>query len=377
MKRSEKIAKKLSTFLATVVPVNKKIMVFESFLGRQYSDNPRAMYEYIKEHYPEYKCYWSVDVAEQKKFENKGLNIIKKGTIRWFFTMARAKYWISNSRIPLWVIKPKKTIYVQTWHGTPLKKLAIDMDDANIYPSWNRPIPYKKAFSLESSRWNYLISPNKYSTNIFRRCFDFENEMIESGYPRNDYLINGNNEENINHIKKALNIPLDKKIIMYAPTWRDSFTFNLPLSLTNMKKELGDEYYVIFRLHYLVKHTSELIGHEDFIQNVTSYNDISDLYLISDVLITDYSSVFFDYAVLKRPMIFHCFDMDLYKNDLRGFYFDFEKKAPGPIVTTTDELIDAVKRVDQQEISLEFLDQFASLEDGKATERVVERILEK
>lgn len=370
---SEILIKKTSKFIGEIIPKNNKIIVFESFLGRQYSDNPRAMFDYIKKEYPEFKCYWSVDPKHINKFDGAKLNIIKKYSFKWFYIMMRAKYWISNSRIPLWVYKPKGTVYVQTWHGTPLKKLALDMDTVNS--SWRNPHLYKKDFITESARWDYLISPNSYSTKIFKRAFDFHNEMIESGYPRNDYLINNNKQENINRIKESIGIPKDKKLILYAPTWRDKFSFDLPLSLTNLKKELCEEYFIIVRLHYLVTKTTELIGHENFIKNVSSYNDISDLYLISDILITDYSSVFFDYAVLQRPMIFYCYDLDEYKNDLRGFYFDFENNAPGPIVQTTDELIDAIKHISDFKVSKEFVETFSSLEDGNATERVVSRIL--
>lgn len=375
MSIQEKILSKISSFFGNIIPRSNKTIVFESFLGRQFSDNPRAIYEYIQEKYPEYKCYWSVDPKYLDKFKGHNLNVIKRFNLKWLFVMARAKYWVSNSRIPLWVKKPKGTVYIQTWHGTPLKKLALDMETIN--PNWKNPHMYKKNFVMETARWDYLISPNEYSTKIFKRAFDFKNKMIESGYPRNDFLINYNNIETINKIKKSLGIPIDKKVIMYAPTWRDRFSFELPLSLTNLKQKLGDEYFLIFRLHYLVTRTSDLVGHQDFVKNVSSYNDINELYLISDILITDYSSVFFDYAVLQRPMIFYCYDIDEYKNELRGFYFDFENNAPGPIVKTTDELIDAIKNIDNYKVPAEFVKTFTSLEDGKASERVVKEIFHK
>lgn len=363
---------KISKFLHNLIPTDDKIIVFESFLGRQYSDNPRAIYEYMQKNYPEYKCYWSVDPKHLNKFKHLNLNIIKQNTLKWLYVMMRAKYWISNSRIPLWVSKPQNTVYIQTWHGTPLKKLALDMD--NINPLWKDPHLYKANFVKEANRWDYLISPNNYSTEIFKRSFNFKNKIIESGYPRNDFLKNNNDPVYINKIKDKLGIPQDKKIVLYAPTWRDNFTFNLPFSITNLKKELGDDYFIIFRLHYLVRKTSELFGHEDFIKNVSNYNEISDLYLISDILITDYSSVFFDYAVLQRPMIFYCYDLDDYKNILRGFYFDFENNAPGPIVKTTDELIKVIKTKSNYKVSKDFFDYFISLEDGNSTKRVVKEV---
>lgn len=365
--------RRLSKFISVITPKNKKLIVFESFLGRQYSDNPRAIYEYLKREKEDYICYWSVDPKHINKFKDENLKTIKRFTLKWLFVAMRAKYWISNSRIPLWIYKPNGTTYIQTWHGTPLKKLAMDLDNTSLV--WKNLHLYKQRFISESARWDYLISPNDYSTKIFRHAFDFKNEIIESGYPRNDYLINNNTPENITRIKSKIGIPKNKKVILYAPTWRDSFSFDLPLSITNLKKSLGDDYFIIVRLHYLVTKTSELIGHDDFIKNVSSYNDINELYLISDILVTDYSSVFFDYAVLQRPIIFYCYDLDEYKNDMRGFYFDFEKEAPGPIVQTSDELIDAVHNIVNYKLPSKFVKTFSSLEDGNASKRVVEQII--
>src|SRR5699024_1820814 len=147
-----------------------------------------------------------------------------------------------------------------------------------------------------------------YSTQIFKRAFDFRKTVIESGYPRNDILYTHNNEQSILEIKAKLNIPLNKKVILYAPTWRDDdyyrvgqYKFTLQLDLNKLQNKLGDDYVVLLRMHYLVAEKLELSGHEDFVYDFSTYNDINELYLVSDLLITDYSSVFFDYANLKRP----------------------------------------------------------------------------
>src|SRR5699024_6214188 len=121
--------------------------------------------------------------------------------IKWTITMARAEYWITNSRLPLWIPKPKGTVYVQTWHGTPLKRLATDMDEVHM-PGTDAH-SYKANFIKEANKWDYLISPNVYSTEIFKRAFQFQETMIESGYPRNDILYNNNNGEKIRQLKKV------------------------------------------------------------------------------------------------------------------------------------------------------------------------------
>lgn len=370
------------TLVGKILPQNENLIVFESFLGKQYSDNPRAIYEYLKQHDPTKKMYWSV--VKPKKQEYSNLKCVRRFSIRWMFIMNRAGYWITNSRMPLWIPKPNGTTYVQTWHGTPLKRLATDMEEVHMPDTDTEK--YKRNFVYEASKWDYLISPNEYSSKIFRRAFQFKQKIIESGYPRNDYLVNCNNEHRILEIKKQLGLPLNKKIILYAPTWRDNqfyergkYKFDLELDLDLLNQEIGNDYIVLLRLHYLVAENLDLTGYSNFVYDVSNYEDIRDLYLISDLLLTDYSSVFFDYAILKRPMIFYVYDIDEYKDVLRGFYFDFENKAPGPLVKHTEEIIKEIKTIDEHgfkpSIDFEqFHQKFCYLEDGHATERVVKEI---
>ena len=374
---------KLLFIMIGLLPARKYSIVFESFLGKQFSDNPRAIYEYMKEHYPEYKLYWSVDPRFIDNFKDKGVNIVPRLSIKWLLIMASAKYWVSNSRMPLWIPKPKHTVYLQTWHGTPLKKLAADMDDV-FMPGTNIE-NYKRNFLKESANWDYLISPNPYSTKIFRRAFAFKKEMIESGYPRNDFLYNANNEKEILALKKKYQIPTDKKVILYAPTWRDDqyfekgkYKFDLKLDLKHMQEQLGDQYIVLLRLHYLIANHIDVSEYKGFAFDFSHHEDIRELYMVSDLLITDYSSVFFDYANLKRPMIFFVYDIEDYRDRLRGFYFDFEEKAPGPLVKTTEEVIEEINKLEKNKRLPrnfdEFYETFCSWEDGNATKRVVETV---
>lgn len=382
-KRLQKVYKKLFKLLAIILPKNQKLIIFESFLGKQYSDNPRAIYEYLRSHYPDYSMYWSIDKRKIWQFKDRDIKIIPRFSVKWLFLMTRAKYWVTNCRLPLWVSKSGQTIYVQTWHGTPLKKLGLDIEQIHM-PGTNTK-KYKRNFKKEAAKWDYLISPNGYSTEIFRQAFDFKKKVIESGYPRNDFLIQSNNAVESAKIKNACGLPIDKKVILYAPTWRDNqfyakgrYKFDLQLDLDTLKKELGNEYVILLRLHYLVSENLDLSGLEGFAFDVSSYGDIRDLYLISDVLVTDYSSVFFDYANLKRPMIFFVHDIEEYRDQLRGFYFDFEKEAPGPLVRTTEEVISEVRSIEQSEFtpSEDFYKKFCHLETGKASEQVVKEIFQ-
>ncbi len=369
------------------MPKKKNLVIFESFFGKSYSDNPRAIYEYLRQHYPELKLYWSADRRHVDTFKKHNVKFAARFSLKWLFIMTRAKYWVVNTRMPLWLPKPKKTIYVQTWHGTPLKKLGVDIEQV-LMPGTTTE-KYKKNFLYEASKWDYLISPNRYSTEIFTRAFGFNKTIIESGYPRNDFLINHNNLETIKKIKQKLRLPLNKKIILYAPTWRDNqyystgkYKFNLQLDLDKLQSVIGDSYIFILRLHYLVAENLDLSDYENFAFDLSEYEDIRELYLISDLLITDYSSVFFDYANLKRPMLFYVYDIDNYREHLRGFYFDLEHNAPGPLVKTTDELIAEIQKLEQSEYSLSetfstFYAKFCSLEDGKASQRAADAIFGK
>lgn len=380
-----KIYKILFYITGLLLPKNNEMIVFESFLGKQYSDNPRALYEYVKKHYPTYTLYWSVDRHSLAKMDGMNIKKIARFSIKWLFIMNRAKYWITNSRLPAWIPKPKQTIYVQTWHGTPLKKLAADMEEVHM-PGTNTET-YKRNFLNEVKKWDYLISPNRYSTKIFKRAFQFNKTIIESGYPRNDFLIQANNDETILKLKNKMAIPLHKKVILYAPTWRDNeyydrgrYKFDLQMDLEKMYEALSDNYVIVLRLHYLISENLNLSGFDSFIKDFSQYEDIRDLYLVSDMLMTDYSSVFFDYANLKRPILFYVYDIDTYRDKLRGFYFDFEKEAPGPLVKTTDEIIETIKRIEKNDFQPlvpldDFYNTFCQLEDGKASERVIEKII--
>lgn len=379
-----KVYKQVFKILSIIIPKNKNLIMFESFLGKSYSDNPRAIYEYLLNFDKNYKLVWSTESKNANFYKEKNIKYAERFSIKWMFLMTRAKYWVTNSRLPLWIPKPKGTIYIQTWHGTPLKRLGVDIKEVQM-PGTNTE-KYKRNFVFEASKWDYLISPNAYSTEIFRRAFHFNKHMIESGYPRNDFIINNNNKNMIDKIKSQLNLPKNKKAILYAPTWRDNqfyakgqYKFNLRFNLEKLKSELENDYIILLRLHYLVSENLDLSGYEGFIYDFSNHEDIRELYLVADMLITDYSSVFFDYANLKRPMLFYVYDIEEYRDKLRGFYFDFEKHAPGPLVKTTEELINEIKKIEEFGFTptddiLAFYNKFCYLEDGRATERVVNEI---
>lgn len=366
-----------------LLPVSSKVILFECKLGRSYSGNPRAIYEEMVRQGldKKYKCYFIFEdtetpiVGQAKK--------VKRKRLKYFYLFAKAGIWICDSRLPMYIVKPAETVFIQTWHGTPLKKLGLDMDD--VYMAGETSIEdYKNNFSENTKTWDYLISQNNYSSEIFPRAFDYHKEILEIGYPRNDVLFREDNEEDIRRIKRQMGLPLDKGIILYAPTWRDNkyydlgeYKFESSLDFQTLKEEFGDDIIILVKNHYLVVDHIDWGRYEGFVRSFDTNQDISDLYLVSDILITDYSSVMFDYSILRRPIIFYCYDLEEYKDSLRGFYFDFVEEAPGPIVKTTEELIEVLKNYQvklYEEKYYKFVEKYNHLDDGNASSKVVELI---
>lgn len=372
--------------MVRILPVKKKVILFESNLGRNYTGNPRAVYEeMVREGLDqEYECIWFFE-DQRKKIPGKA-KVVKRARFQYLYYMAVAKVWVFDCRQPEFLIKRKETSYIQTWHGTPLKKLALDMEQIDSVVSSSIE-EYHEQFRKNTATWDYLISQNRFSTETFRRCFDFADKPIfEVGYPRNDILFRGNSKEYIEKIKKHYHIPLDKKVILYAPTWRDNefyvqgcYKFVSPLDFKKAQKELGEDYVFLVKYHYLVSDKIDWSEYEGFVYSFNEKIDISRLYLISDMMITDYSSVMFDYSILKRPMLFFAYDLEDYENNLRGFYFDFLKEAPGPISKTTDQLISDIKQYDAkqwEEKYQKFSNKYNSADDGMASKKIVAKIRE-
>ena len=370
------------------LPVNEKYIMFDSFLGRGYSCNPKAIHDYIKknEDFLDYKFIWTYRKNNYRKVDNSIM--VRYRSLKYFFYLSKSKYWIFNSKLSEGIYKKNNQIYVQTWHGTPLKKLAKDIDigdDKTFYRSEVSKEEMVRTYEKDAEMYDYLVSPNKFSTEKFQSAFGVKREKIlETGYPRNDILTNVN-QQKIDNIKKKLNIPLDKKIILYAPTWRDNtfdskgYLYKPDVDFKKWKENLGNEWIVIYKPHYLIVNDIKKDELVDFIYVASNNDDINDLYIISDLLITDYSSVFFDYGVLKRPILFYMHDLEEYKDNLRGFYLNIYEDLPGPIIEKEDRLLEEICNIkdfskEYKNKYQEFYRKFCSLEDGNSTKRLVERV---
>ena len=362
-------------------PVKENVILFETFMAKNYSDSPKYIYEYIAQNHPEYECVWAINDGAKIPY---GAKTVKRFSFQYAYYLAVSKYLVFNVRPPLWYRKREEQVFLETWHGTPLKRLVFDQEEVT-----SASPKYKQQFYRQRKDWDFLVSANPFSTKTFRSCFLYEGEMLEYGYPRNDILYWPNKDEIAQQLKEKLGIPKDKKTILYAPTWRDDqhygsgqYKFELALDLKLMKERLQDDYVVLLRTHHYISDHIDVSGLGDFVINLSSYDDISEIYLISDICITDYSSVFFDYANLKRPILFYTYDFDKYKNQLRGFYIDMDTEVPGPLLYTSEQVVQAIEDIDEiteeyKERYDQFYDRFCCYDDGHASEHVAEAMLAK
>lgn len=349
------------------LPQKKKMVMFEAYWGKSYSCNPKAMYEYLEENYPEYTSVWSLN-NPYDDIKGKAIKV-RRNSWRYYYYLARSKYFINNVNWPNQYEKREHSIEVQTLHGTFLKTMGLDVENEVKTPQ------QLEGFRKRHSRWDYLVSPSQFMTDIARRVFEFDKEVIEYGFPRNDVLVDEKEHERLaKQVREALSIPKDKKIILYAPTYRNKSGFNFKLDIERMKEELSDEYVLLVRLHYFVAKSLDLVN-DGFVYNVCNYPDVQELLLITDILMTDYSSIMFDYANLNRPMIFFTYDLEYYRDVLRGMYLNFEMEAPGRLCKETDELIDSLKDLDtyQKQYAsklLDFREKYNEFETGEASKEI-------
>ena len=365
--------------MCRILPVKRNRIVFDSSLGKSYAGNPKHIYEYLvaNGYDTKWDCIW---FYETEKYNIPGMSRqVQYGRMRYLYYMATAKVWVFDTRQPEWLVRRRGTYYIQTWHGTPLKKLALDMEDVFMVGESDIET-YKEHFVKNVKTWDYLISQNHFSTETFRRAFDFQKEMLEIGYPRNDILFRENTPEDIRRYRKKLGLPLDKKIILYAPTWRDDefsddnkYEFRPQISFEKLRQELSDDYIMVVKYHYLIMDAVDWSPYQGFIYHFDQSRDIAELFLVSDILITDYSSVMFDFSILRRPIFFFAYDLYKYKNELRGFYFSYKQEMPGPISSTTEQLVEDIRNYDAslyEEKYKKFTEKYNSVDDGKASRHV-------
>jgi CDP-glycerol glycerophosphotransferase len=361
-------------------PVRDQIM-FISWKGKQCGDNPLGIAEELRRRGDDREQLWAV--TDWSVPVPEGGTGVLRGTQEYYEALARSAYLIANDDMQLPFRKRDGQVYLQTWHGTMLKRIGFDI--AN--PQFISGTAYFDHLARDVAQWDLLLSPNPFSTEVMRRAFRYEGEICEYGYPRNDQLCRPDTPELAARVRERLGLDPAKRVVLYAPTWRDNqvyangrrYRFDMRLDLERAWQALGEDHVVLVRGHHQMADDVPAGMRPGFALNVTAYPDITELYTVADVLVTDYSSAMFDYAVTGRPMLFYTYDLAEYRDNLRGFYFDFEAEAPGPLLATSAEVIEAIRDIDSVaarygEAYQHFAATYCPLDDGKAAARVCDRL---
>jgi CDP-glycerol glycerophosphotransferase len=372
-RRGRKLGKKpLDRRYSTALdqPIDPDLAVFAAYWYRGYSCNPRAIYERAQELVPGMRGVWVVK-PEGAEAMPAGVDHVVDGTDEYYEAIARARYFVNNVNFPNYLVKRPGTTHVMTHHGTPLKRMGLDQQDS---PGAAARLNFA-ALLRRCARWDFSVSANAFSTLIWERTYPLPYESVESGYPRNDALVNSTADE-VAAIRSGLGIAPGQVAVLYAPTHREYEDGYVPtLDVASVADALGPGYTVLSRLHYFYDSAPDVGGR---VLDVRSHPSIEELCLAADVLITDYSSIMFDYAVLDRPIVIHAPDWETYRT-MRGAYFDLMDEPPGVVTTTEEDVVGALRSgrasdVDATAARAAFRARFCALEDGRAAERVVRRV---
>lgn len=362
------------------LPVKPGLAVFESHLGKQFSDSPRYIYQAAVEAGLDrlgLTPVWSY--ARHPDGFPTDCRLVRRESWRYVYDMARAEFWVDNQGFPRTYSRRPETTYVQTWHGTPLKRMGFDS------PALERAsAATRRVHQAMMRRWSALLVPSEYFVETFVASYGYQGRLVRHGLPRNDLLVRGVDEAWVAAKKRELGLPPGRRLVLYCPTFRDrarrlARPYELPIDLEQLRRAVGAEMFLLVRTHYLdsVRLSPRFAP---FAADVSRHHDVTELMLVADVLVTDYSSVMFDFANTGKPMVFYTYDYEDYVRDERGTYLDLPEIAPGPLVTTTDELAAALQAVDDDaatyaERYTSFRERFCQYETGRAAEHVVEELL--
>lgn len=328
--------------IACFLPTKDKTMLFSSFGGRNFDDSPKAIYDEIcsRKEFDDWEITWAFINPDAFNLE-RGKKV-KIDTLKFFFVLLTSKVWVSNSEIDRGIdINRRQTVRIETWHGTPLKKICGD-EHSNAIGGNTK----KNTFQNDSK--TIRCAQSKYDRDIFARIFNADKgSFLLCDLPRNDALLSPHSNTELLAIKNRLNIKDNKKVILYTPTYRE-YLINSenkiylapPIDLRKWERLLSDKYVLLIRAHYAVAEVLNFTDN-DFVKNISNYPSLNELYLISDILISDYSSTFIDYSILERPMFCFAYDLEEYE-EKRGLYLDLQKVLPCSIDKTEDDLLENI-----------------------------------
>lgn len=351
----------LFQFLGLFIKVDEDLVLLSSYGGAKYSDSPKVLFEAMKEdpRFHRYKYVWAF--ANPDMFSIPIGEKVKMDSLKYFVTALRAKVWITNVNIERGLHFKKKTqVYLNTWHGTGPKKGGNAVKGRKDY---------------DFSCVDIVCVDGQYARDEMVNWFNAKDEnLLYSGRPREDELLMFT-EQDTSRIRKALNIPNNKKIILYMPTWREYGAIDLDTNF--WESALSEEYIMLVRTHHFEKKRIAM-SEKQFWIDVSSYPDVNDLYWIADILISDYSSAFFDYGLLGKPMICFGYDYEQYEAG-NGFLMDLKNEFPNGIKRTEKDVVRFIKSMDytlESKRCKEYVDSYVA-HPGSATKACLDAIYEK
>ncbi|MEU2363647.1 CDP-glycerol glycerophosphotransferase family protein [Streptomyces noursei] len=355
-------------------------VLYSSFGGRAYGDSPRAVHEELVRRGVDVEHLWAVRDAQAPVPSSARPVVV--GSAAWHGALAHSHWIVTNTHLPRWFVRRAGQRVIQTWHGTPLKRIGADLAGtlcgglAHLAP---RP--------RLGRQWSVLVSPNAASTPVLRSALGYAGKLVETGLPRTDALHAPDRDEVAAAVRAHLGVRPDQRVVLYAPTPRDDVAYDashhrlhLPLDLDVARAALGEDHVVLVRSHPQVPDRLPA-HHAPFARDVSSYPDATELLLAADVLVTDYSSLAADFAGTGRPMLFLTPDLAHYRDALRGFSLDFEARVPGPLLSSTGEVVEALGDLsavarESAAAYAEFRRVFCHLDDGGAAGRVADLVVE-
>ncbi|MEU4641992.1 bifunctional glycosyltransferase family 2 protein/CDP-glycerol:glycerophosphate glycerophosphotransferase [Micromonospora sp. NPDC023814] len=356
-------------------PVDPTLAVYAAYWYRGYADNPAAVHEAARRLAPQVRGVWIVR-RDRVHTMPEGVEYVVAGTPAYYRALARARWLVNNVNFPDYVRKRPGSVHVQTHHGTPVKVMGLDQQR---YPIGAVGMDFA-GLLRRVDRWDFSISANSFSTQMWERAYPATYTTLEVGYPRNDRLVNATAEE-VLRLRAEFGLGLGERVVLYAPTHREHLPgYRPPFDPGRLLDVLGPAGRLLMRSHYF--HDRERRARRpvdrDRVRDVSGHPRVEDLYLVADVLVTDYSSAMFDYAVLDRPIVVYAPDWEAYRL-ARGVYFDLLAEPPGAVATSFADLLDLFRAggVDSAEATRarqRFRARFCALEDGHAAERVVRRV---
>ncbi|WP_055567089.1 bifunctional glycosyltransferase/CDP-glycerol:glycerophosphate glycerophosphotransferase [Streptomyces atriruber] len=354
------------------LPLTEAVLYFDG-------ESPRAVHEELVRRGTDVEHLWVTH--DQQTEVPAGAKGVEEHSADWYDALARCRRIVTAGHLPDFFERREGQTVVQTWHGAPLKRIGTDLTDT-LYADHG----HLDALPKLSRQWDVLISPNRFSTPHLGRALAYDGEVLEAGSPRNDVLFTEDRDKVAERVRDELGIARDKRVVLYAPTYRDHlayspgrFRYEPALDFRAAESVLGDDHVLLVRKHPLT--SGRLPGaRAPFVRDVSAHPRAAELLLLADVLVTDYSSLMFDFAHTGRPMLFHAYDLEHYRDTVRGFYLDFETRAPGPLLASTGEVVEALRDLDaitsrHAEAYAAFREAYCDLDDGRAAARVAERLM--